>query len=379
MRLLKTKSSYPIGLDISDLGFKFVQLEKSSDKIKVQALGKYELEAGVIAGGAISNEEAAVKAVKRMLAKPKSGSISTDEVVACLPETKTFIKLIEVEKGANPLKDVIASEIEKYVPLARKEEYFDYQVVREDSEKYDVVIGAAPRKVVDSYISLLENVGLSLVALEIEPVALVRALLSEESPQYSGSADPTYGIIDIGAVRSSFVVYAGQSILFSISIPVSGNYITNKIAESLQIDKDQAEKAKIICGLDKGKARGIVHDVLKEHMQELTGRIKEAMEFYRTHYADYPAVDQMILCGGGANIKNLDSLLKGKLDVEVTVGDSFANLDQTSDELAKHFVETHQLQDTNVAQEELSIKQDTSLNYATAVGLALRNIYTDKI
>jgi Tfp pilus assembly PilM family ATPase len=64
-----------------------------------------------------------------LLAKPKFGAVSTNEVNACLPDTKTFIKLIEVEKSPNPLPDIIRVEVEKHVPLAIKDIYYDWQVV----------------------------------------------------------------------------------------------------------------------------------------------------------------------------------------------------------------------------------------------------------
>lgn len=379
MRIFKKKSSYPIGLDISDLGFKLAQLDKTKTLPAVQALGKSEIDKNIINQGIINDQEAAAKAIKKICYKPQVGSFSTDEVVACLPETKTFIKLIEIEKGANPISEIIGSEIERYVPLERKQVYYDYQIISQDDQSYSVLIGAAPRQIVDNYIEMLRMSGLSPVAFEIEPVALARALLNEEMPDFSENRKKTYGIIDIGAIRSSFVVYSANTITFSISIPISGEGITKKIAETLKIDQEQAEKSKIVCGLDKSKAKGIVHDVLNESMQQLIDRINDGFEYQNTHYADYGTVEKMIICGGGANIKNLDNILSQELGIEVELGDAFANISQTSDDFSKHFTETHKLDEKNITSEAISVEQNTSLNYATAIGLALRNIYTDKI
>jgi type IV pilus assembly protein PilM len=379
MRLLKGTANYPIGLDISDSGFKYAQLTKKRDHIKIQALGKYVVDDGLINQGVFNDENEVAKTIRAALAKTKMGDLTSNEVVACLPETKTFIKLIEVEKGPNPLKDIIGSEIEKYIPLERKNVYYDFQIIAEEDNKYDILIGAAPRTVVDSYIRTLDKAGLSLLALEIEPVSLCRALLSEEIPGSQTKDDKAYGIVDIGAKRSSFTIYTLNTIIFSISIPTSGHAITQKIAQTLKIDAEQAEKSKIVCGMDKSKAKGIIHDVLKDNMQELTTRIKESLEFYQTHYPDFPDVNKLLLCGGGSNIKNLNELLTENLGVETHLGDAFANLSQTSSDLAKHFTETHNLEEKSISQEKISIQQDTSLNYATAVGLALRRVVTDKI
>jgi Tfp pilus assembly PilM family ATPase len=53
--LLTNNSTYPSGLDISDLSIKLVQLDKVRDKIKIQALSKLSLSKGIIENGEIKS------------------------------------------------------------------------------------------------------------------------------------------------------------------------------------------------------------------------------------------------------------------------------------------------------------------------------------
>jgi len=62
--LLANNSTYPVGLDISDLSIKLVQLNKIRDKIKIQALGKLTLPLGVITNGVINDRAELIKAIK---------------------------------------------------------------------------------------------------------------------------------------------------------------------------------------------------------------------------------------------------------------------------------------------------------------------------
>jgi len=125
------KSPYPVGLDISDLSLKLVQLNKIGDKIKIQAVGRTELEPGLIKNGVIRNKVKVIKAINKLLANPNIGKISSNEVVACLPEEKTFIKLIEIKKSLNDINEKIETEIEKHIPLPIDKIYYDWQIIED--------------------------------------------------------------------------------------------------------------------------------------------------------------------------------------------------------------------------------------------------------
>lgn len=370
-------SKSAIGLDISDLSLKLVQLTRARGSVKIQALNRVGLEKGIIDNGEIKNEKELANGINKLISNPKYGSISAKDVVACLPETKTFVKLITVEKTVNDLSITIESEIEKYVPFSKDEIYYDWQMIEQDSENYTVLIGAAQKSVVDQFLNLINLTKLNLVALEIEPVAICRCLLNEESSGYKGPYNNNYGIIDIGAKRSSMLIYSKNTIVTSASIPISSEAVTEKISEVLKIKRDQAEKAKIICGLDENKAQGIIKDILTEMISKLNNKIKDVIEFYYANYPERGQINKLILCGGGSNINNLADIISQTFSIETVGGDSFANINESASN--KNFTETHKL-DFKISKEKTSkpliAKQNTSLSYTTAIGLALRSLNT---
>ncbi|MCX6796777.1 MAG: type IV pilus assembly protein PilM [Candidatus Falkowbacteria bacterium] len=376
---IKNKKS-TIGVDISDLNLKAVQLVQSGHKIKIQGLSRIDLPKGIIERGQIKDKQVFISAVHDLLTKTLFGSFNTDQIVACLPETRSFIKLITVEKGANPLESIIEAEIEKYVPLSASEMYYDWQIIKEQNEDYQILIGAAPQQITNQYIDALKSAKLDITALEIEAMPICRCLLMEESPKYNGSQDNAYGIIDIGAKRTSLIVYASNTIAFTLSMPISGEEITEKIANALDINRDQAEKAKIICGLDKNNARGIIHDILSDMIQDLTNRLIDALNYYGKNYPGWPAIKKMIVCGGGANIKSLTEILTAALQIEVVKGNPFINISETEENFGKHLVEIHNIKDKKITNinNKLSITQSASVSYSTAIGLSLRHIFLVK-
>ena len=392
--MLTNNSTCPIGLDISDLSIKLVQLDKNRDKIKIQALSKIDLVQGVIVNGEIKNKTELIKAIKKIISDPLYGKVSSEEVVVCLPESKTFIKLIEIQKSPNPLADIMGSEIEKHVPMNLNEIYYDWQIIEELTNKYLVLIGAAPKNIVNQYTDLLDEAKLSPIALEIEPISICRSLLKEETsnlkPITFGAETKTdaslnYGIIDIGANHTCMIFYSGQTILFTVSMPISGEEITSKISQALNLTKEQAEKAKIICGLDENKANGVIKNILADNLKSLVEKMKEAISFYENYFGRRGPLSQILLCGGGANIPNLEKIISKEFSIEVRLADALTNLSETKNKFDEIFTEKHTMDiksiklDSNNKQKNLSVKQNSSATFTTAFGLALREIFIDEL
>lgn len=367
--IFRSKTISSIGLDISDLGIKFVQLYKKGNKVKIQSFGQVSLNEDIIVDGEIKNSEEVLKSISTLLSKPSYGSVVGNDVVACLPETKTFIKLLEIDDSPNQIEDVIPSEIEKHIPFLTNKLYFDWQRIKNKNNKNYVLVGAVEKTIAEQYISLLNKAKLSISALEVESAAICRSLLQEESSKYLGVYNKNYCLIDIGAKRSSMVIYSKNTIVTTISMPISGNEITKRIAKTLQIDQAQAEKAKIICGLDKAKAKGIVSEILSDMTKKLIRKIKSSIDFYYEHYPHHGDIDNIILCGGGANINNLDKLIKDTTSIETLVINPLENIDDLPELFNKNLLK----KSDSKAKKELAT-QNSSFSYTTAIGLALRNI-----
>jgi type IV pilus assembly protein PilM len=226
---------------------------------------------------------------------------------------------------------------------------------------------------------LFNELKVSVIALEIEPIAICRSLLVEENNKYKGQRNKNYGIIDIGARRTNMTIYSGNTILLSVSIPISGEKITEIISQQLELSRDQAEKAKIICGLDENKAQGIIKKILAEMIDVLILKIKNILTYYYSHFEENGPINKILLCGGGANIKGLDKIITENILVESVLGDPFANLNEKSEDFKKIFSEIHSIEEKTSSKNKIIIdghlEQNEILSYSTAIGLAMREIF----
>jgi len=262
--------------------------------------------------------------------------------------------------------------------------YFDWQTIKSTRSHDLVLVGACPKKIVKQYIEVFKEARLSIVGFEIEAIAISRSLLREESPRMKKKQTANnYLIIDIGKKRTSMFVYAKNSPLFTLSLPLSGELISSQIAKSLDIDESQAEKAKIICGLDKTKAKGIIRNILSDTIDNIIEKIDESIDYFNHHFPENGEINQILICGGGSSIKNIDTYIEEATSIKTIKGDSLINFNNKKLKIDDYFLEilkiTSAFTEGNSDSKTITISQDNRLTYTTAIGLALRNIFNPKL
>ncbi len=353
--ILKKKIYYPMGLDISDQSIRLVQFKKQKNSLALQAFNWVKLPEGVIFKGEIKDKLAFLKGLQELVSKPKVGKVKGNEAVACLPESKTFIKLLKINKSPNELSDMIESEITKHIPLSIGEMYYDWQIIEEDDDGQSVLVAVASKQIVSQYSNLLNKAGIFLEALEVEPVPVCRCLLPEEFFYYKGKYDKNYLILDFGATSTSLIVYSHDTILFTTSLSIFGDKITENISRDLKINKKEAETIK-----KENKAKPEVKKNVNEAINELSDKISSIIRYYNNQYSDRGEINKLIICGGGALIDKVSDRFEKNISLPVEIGDVYINLKDGKD-----------LEDVFKKQKD---NEHSSLSFATAIGLALRGV-----
>lgn len=346
------------GLDIGELALRLVLIKKRGKKNYLLSHNEIALPKGVIVDGEIIKKDQLKKYIDDLLSKQVKGKkINTNKLISVLPETKTFIKLIDI-KAANEddIKNVLNREIINHIPLDIGEIYFDWQIIDgfKPNKTSKILVGAAPRKLVNSYMEVLKKANLMPFALEIEAAGIIRCLLTKKKELDTGAKI----IIDMGAVRTSLILYNQGSVQFTASLPISGAEITKSISEKLKIDYKQAERAKIVCGLDETKCEGALKKILFSNINKLILKINEVINFYHES-SDEKNVEEIILCGGGANFSKIDKVLQEKLNIPTKIGNPLSNIYKVN--------------------KSAEIKPAKILSFTTAIGLALRGTGKDFI
>lgn len=342
------------GLDLSDLSLKIAQLIKENNGLVLANYGRQEIPGGIIEGGIIKKPDELVQIVKKGVREVRGLPLGTEYCVVSLPETESFISVIQMPKmDKGELAEAISWEIENHIPFAVEEVYFDWQIVSSTKEKNNVLLGVMRKDLVDPYLDVLKKAGLKPIVFEIEPIATARSLIKNEF-----STEPIL-IVDFGARRSSFFIFFGCAIYFTASLAISNEYLLDEIKKNLKVGNNEARRLKFEIGLDKEKEGGRVYNALLPALAELVKQIKKCLEFYKTHgpaSSEDGKTGKVILCGGGANLIGLSAFLTKELKIPVEVGNPWTNILSNRPE---HIPE---------------LPYEQSIGYATVLGLALRGI-----
>jgi len=346
------------GLDISDKFLRIIKLARKRDNLVLESFGKTKIPIGIVEKGEIKTPQKLAVIIKQALKEINGKKIKTKYVTLSLPEEKSFLDVFKIPiLKKEETEETIKFEIENYIPLEIEQVYFDFEKIKmkDNQKKYqEILIAAAPKKIVDPYLETLKQAGLRPLALEIECLSTVRALIKKNAKLES------LLIIDIGEDKTSFIIFSGGSLRFTSTIPISSQTLTEAISKNLNIKLDKAELLKSEEGLIGKKD---VFDAMIPCLTDLTEQIKNHLAYYHSHNTEEKEskgskkLEKILICGSGANLKGLVNFLSSSLKIEVEIGNPWVNI------LKEEIKEVP----------KLPFKK--SLGYTTALGLALKEYY----
>lgn len=337
-----------VGLDISDQSVRFIELVPRGADYVLGRFGQKKIPLGVMESGKIKDTDG----IKRILAS-LNAEHKLSFVNVSLPEEQAYLSrmtLPYVKKSE--LHDSIELQLEEYIPLRAEEAIFDYEIISESEQEYDLEVSALPRAVAESYFRLFSGTGLIPLVFEIEAQAIARAVFPEKDHQ-------THMIIDFGEVRTSLSVVSGGVVMFTSTLDIGGHTLNAAIEKTFNVKPEEAERMKKEYGLVKNSGNKELFFTLMHPISILKDEINKHFIYWHTHpepgEKEREKIKDIVLCGGDSNLLGFSDYLAANLKVPVSVANVWVNVNSFDDYVP-----------------EISLKD--SLCYATAIGLSLRSL-----
>ena len=284
-----------------------------------------------------------------ILGAVNQAGIKTKNIALGLPSNKTFTSIVETEKMPDKeLRKAFSYEIDKYVPMPMDEAKVDYIALGPspvDPEKVEMLVSSTAKEYAETQLEVIEKVGLNVVAMEPECLAMARAL----NPV--GAINATM-IVDMGEHSSDIVVmYQNQPRLVRA---VHGGFelFVKTVANTLNVREDQARQFILRFGLAQDKVEGQVFRVLSSVLESYVGELVKSFRFLQTKYPNIK-IDNIILSSFAANIPLFPEYIEAKTNIPAMIGNPW-QLVQTTESQQQALI--------NVASE-----------FAVAIGLAERS------
>ncbi len=237
-----------------------------------------------------------------------------------------FVKLPPVDE--EKVYQIVQYEAQQNVPFPIEEVVWDYQLIGGGEGDLDVMLAAIKGDIISQITDSVEASGLFPDLVDVAPMALYNAVRYN----YDDLSGCTL-IVDMGA-RSTDLVFIEGTRVFSRSIPVAGNAITQQIMREFELPFADAEDMKkahafVAWGGAYEGASGEVADKVSKSvrtvMTRLHAEINRSINFYRGQQ-EGSQPSRVLLTGGTSVIPYTDVFMKDKLKAEVEYLNPFMNV-----------------------------------------------------
>ncbi|MBU6409596.1 MAG: type IV pilus assembly protein PilM, partial [Verrucomicrobia bacterium] len=277
----------------------------------------------------------------------------------CAPGFHVFSKFVKLPPvDAGKVTQIIQYEAQQNVPFPLAEVVWDYQILGSATGgELEVLLVAVKSEIVEGLFRVAQEARLRLNLCDASPAALCNAFRYN----YSDLEDCTL-LLDIGA-KTSTLLFFEKGKVFSRSINLGANAITQDFAHEAKLKFDDAEQIKIAEGFvslggayeePENPNQAAISKIARQFMTKLHIQVNQTLQFYRGQQGG-SAPARLFLSGGASIMPYTAQFFAEKLSVPVEYFNPFRNIQI----------------DPSIALEELA---KVAHSLGEVVGLGLRNL-----
>jgi len=334
LKLFKKKAKPSLGIDIGTASIKVVQLKKEEERFKLETYGQIstigylERLNDTFQSTSLKTLEVVAREMLRILLEKSETTVKT--AIMSVPVFSSFVSIIEMPfMGEKELARAIQFEARRYVPIPLPEVILDWRVIEIGIIKNDfsprpfkgkrILLIAVPIEVVNKYLRIADDLGLSVVALELESFSVARSLMSNDKSSAC--------ILDVGARASSFTIVDKGIVQMSHSLDIGGGEMTRTLATGLGIASERAEEFKMTYGFNheaEKQNRTEVKELLNVPISRIVDEIERMINSYQ--FKTGRKVEKIILNGGSSRLRGLVGYIGEKVGIQTVAANPWSNV-----------------------------------------------------
>ncbi len=321
--LFGKKNEILLGIDISSSSVKLLELTRSGDRYRVESYAVEPLPENSVVEKNINDAEVVGEAVKKVVAKSRTGNrLAAVAVAGSAVITKTI--QMSAALTEQELEDQITVEADQYIPYPLDEVAIDFEVLglsETSSEQVDVLLAACRKENVELREDALEIGGLTTKVVDVEAYAIERAFSLLSAQLDIDAEDQTVAIVDVGSTMTTLSVLAEGKTVYTREQLFGGRQLTEEIQRRYGLSLEEAGLAKKQGGLPDDYER----EVLEPFKDAVVQQVARSLQFFFSS-SQYNEVDCVILAGGVASIKGVADLVQDKVGIQSVIANPFADM-----------------------------------------------------
>jgi len=318
-----------------DIGFRYtkiVQVRKGKNNtLSVVNYGIGDTPKGSIKNGAISNKDAVVNEINRVI---RENNINSREGKIVMSGTNIISRVIMVDNVPDDQADKrIWEEIRETIPVDMDANRIDYKIlgrtVEDGKEKIKVFVTVVSRKIIDNYIGILNDLKLKPIAVDIPSNSVSKFFRLDidtgqdntaKQLKYAKLKNNTHIVFDLGSETTIINILKDKTPEFNRVILKGSSRIDSIIFKDLSMQPNEMNKAELykkMYGISyepKTETEDICSEAAKKVMDSVIKDIKMCIDFYLTRCGGaHPS--KIFLIGGGSQMKGIQEYFEEQLEL----------------------------------------------------------------
>ena len=315
------KSKCSVGLDVGACSVKLVKLDHTKTGYAVSAIGIRELPPEAIVADEIRDREAVIFNIQSLV--DQTDSRIKDVVVSVSGHGVITDRFTIDKKTGAEAEQAILFETEQRAPFDVDDVSLDYHIIKvdDDSNKMDVLLVAARKEFLKSYLELIQDCGLRPIVVDDDALAIYNAYENN----YEIDPSRVTALVNIGYDVTN-VAYLVDGLYHSTrDVSAGTREIYNAIQKEFRLNPELTAKA------IKGEmADTIDQDMLKATIvsstDELISGIELAFSYFKAQ-AKVDSIDWIVLSGGGALVPYLPEFIQSKVNIPLELANPLRKVD----------------------------------------------------
>jgi type IV pilus assembly protein PilM len=331
--LTKPKLGPVVGLDIEAGSIAATEVAvNGSAQVTASAIGA--LDSGAFHEGEVLDPGRLSSALKSFFAEHKLSK----RVRVGIGNQRLVVRMMRLPAIEDPkqMEAAVRFQAQEQMPMPLDQAVLEHQVVggvsaeEGGSAQVDVVVVAARREMVASFVEPLRRAGLDPVGVDLAAFGMIRALAGT-GVQPEGAAEPGEG--QAGAVLycslgdvTNLAVARGRACLFTRVSHVGLEALSARLAGARGLAPEQTAQWLSYVGLEApvedldGDAETIAEArrTLEDGVGSLTDELRLSLDYYGAQDAVLP-VERIVLCGPGSAIPGLPAQMEAGLGMPISV------------------------------------------------------------
>jgi len=325
---LKPKARPILGLDITTSSVKLIELSMSGGQYRVESYAAEATPPNSINEKAIVDANAVGDAIKR--AVKRSGARAKDAAVAISGDA-AITKVIQMPRtlGENELEGQVEMQADQYIPFPMDEVSFDFEVIgpsEKDPDMLDVLLVATRTENVEQRVAACAAAGLTAKIVDVEAFALENAcrLLTHQMPD--GGLQRVIAVVDFGASSTTFSVLRDLKVIYTRDFAFGGQQLTEEVMRTYGLSMEEAGRAKKEGGLPANYQT----EVLDPFIDDMCQQVSRSLQFFLASGAGREQPEQILICGGCANIPGAADVIASRVGIAAERGDPLGQMKVSS-------------------------------------------------